>query len=285
MGINGVIEFTNRTLTFVLAIIAIAGFVLAIREKPRRRRVVRLSLLVALSIPAQAVLGGVTVLTHLNPWVVGSHFLLSMAIIAATYAFWRSTFEPSTRDSLPGPLRTLVVVLTAASGAVLVVGTMVTGSGPHAGDANARRNGLDPQAIAQVHADLVFLLVGVAVAAWLALRAVGAGTATVRAGWLVGVILAQGVVGFAQYFTHLPVILVGVHMAGACAVWLATLAVLWAAYPKLAGAGAQAELGAAASPIASVTTPSPASTAKTGVNVPAASRTAPNATGPTAASR
>jgi cytochrome c oxidase assembly protein subunit 15 len=93
MGVHGAIEFGNRTLTFVLAAVAIAAFVLALREHPRRSRVVRLSVLSGLGIPAQALVGGLTVLTHLNPWVVGLHFLASMAVIAATYAFWRSTME------------------------------------------------------------------------------------------------------------------------------------------------------------------------------------------------
>ncbi len=126
--------------------------------------------------------------------------------------------------TVPTPLRALAGVLVAASAAVLVVGTMVTGSGPHAGDADAKRNGLDPESISQAHTDLVFLLVGLSVAIWFAFRAVQARDAAQRAGWLIGIIAAQGLIGFVQYATHLPEILVGAHMAGACAVWLATLA-------------------------------------------------------------
>jgi cytochrome c oxidase assembly protein subunit 15 len=230
MGIHGAIEFGNRTLTFVLALIAIAGFVLARREVPRRRRVVRLSVLAALGIPAQAAIGGLTVLTHLNPWVVGLHFLASAAVIALTYAFWRSTFESDEPPAVtvPGPLWTLVRLLVAASLAVLMVGVVVTGSGPHAGDENARRTGLDPASIAQAHADLVMAFLGLVVATWLALRAVHAEHAASRARLLLLVSLSQGVVGFVQYFTHLPVLVVGIHMAGACLVWLATLSVVWA---------------------------------------------------------
>ncbi len=229
MGIHVMIEFGNRLLTFALALIAGAGFVLALRQRPRRRRVVRLSVLAGLGIPAQAVIGGVTVLTDLNPWVVGCHFLASMAVIAAAYAFWRATTESDEPpvSTVPAPLRWLTALLVAASFAVVVVGTVVTGSGPHAGDANAKRNGLDPQSIAQVHADLVFLLVGVAVATWFAFRAVGSTVTATRAAWLIGIIAAQGLIGFVQYATHLPEILVGVHMAGACGVWLATLATLY----------------------------------------------------------
>jgi heme a synthase len=230
MGINGVIEFGNRMLFFVVAIIAIAGFVLARRQRPARPRVVRLSVLAGLGIPAQAAVGGLTVVTGLNPWVVGAHFLASMAVIAATYAFWVSTGE-SDEPSAPTvalPLRNLTAVLTGVTGAVLIVGTMVTGSGPHAGSEKVARNGIDAQSISQVHADLVFLLIGLAVAAWFAFRAVQAGPATRRTAWFIGIIFAQGLIGFVQYATQLPAVLVGAHMAGACLVWLGTLSVLYA---------------------------------------------------------
>jgi cytochrome c oxidase assembly protein subunit 15 len=251
MGVHGVIEFGNRLLTFALVLIAVAGFVLALRQRPRRRRVVRLSVLAALFIPAQAVVGGITVLTDLNPWVVGLHFLASMAVLVATYAFWRSTTESDETPALsvPGPLWTLVRLLVVASAAVVIVGVMVTGSGPHAGDEDAKRNGLDPQNIAQVHADLVFLLLGLAVATWLALRAVRSAAAR-PAGVFLVIVLAQGLVGFVQYVTHLPALLVGAHMAGACVVWLGTLSVLWAVRPRpavgTAEAGQRAALAAGA---------------------------------------
>lgn len=230
LGMHEAIEFGNRTLTFVLGLIAIAGFVLALRQRPRRRRVVWLSVLAGLGIPAQAFVGGLTVLSQLNPWVVGLHFLASIAVIAATYAFWRSTMESdeAAAVTVPRPLWTLVRLVGMASAAVIAVGVVVTGSGPHAGDEDARRNGLDPESISQLHAELVFLFVGLVVAAWLALKAVGATRAANRAALLLGIALAQGLIGFVQYFTQLPVLLVGLHMAGACAVWLGTLALVWA---------------------------------------------------------
>src|SRR5262249_8987791 len=124
-------------------------------------------------------------------------------------------------DSVAAPLRQLANVVLAAAALTITLGTVVTGSGPHAGDRLARRTGLNPGAVAQLHADGVFLLIGLSVAIWLALRAAGVG-----AGWLVAVEAAQGVVGYAQYRTHLPPLIVGLHLAGACAVWLAALA-LW----------------------------------------------------------
>jgi cytochrome c oxidase assembly protein subunit 15 len=229
MGGHGIIEFSNRMLTFVVGLLAVACVVAALAQRPRRRSLTRLSVLVLAGIPAQAVLGGITVLTHLNPWVVACHFLASIAVIAAAYALWQRSREgdgPPVR-LVPAPLRGLLGTLVAASGAVIVVGAVVTGSGPHAGDAKARRTGLDLVQIAQLHADLVFLLIGLSVAAWFALRAVGAPARAVRAAVvLLGVETAQAAIGFVQYFTHLPILAVGLHMAGACAVWVITLA-LW----------------------------------------------------------
>lgn len=230
MGINGVIEFGNRVLGIVLGLIALACFIAALLQKPRRRSLVLLALAAGLGIPGQGVIGGITVLTDLNPWVVGLHFLLSMALIATTYALWKRTREGDRprRTLVRTPLPTLARLTALVSGAVIVVGVIVTGSGPHAGDENAKRNGLDPATISQAHADLVFLLIGLSVGLWFALRAVKAPAPAIRAaGVLIVVELSQGLIGFVQYFTHLPVILVGAHMLGACLVWVATLSVLW----------------------------------------------------------
>jgi cytochrome c oxidase assembly protein subunit 15 len=225
MGAHGVIEFGNRMITILVTLVAVLGVLAAIGQRPRRARVTRLAVLVLLGIPAQGIVGGITVLTGLNPWIVACHFLVSMAVIAAAYAFWRATGE-SDAPSTATPLRGLALIVTGASAAVLVAGTVVTGSGPHAGDERVARTGLDPATVSQLHADLVVLLLGLAVATFFAMRAVGATDAATRAAWLVAIVLAQGVVGLVQYLTHLPALVVGLHMAGACAVWLATLALL-----------------------------------------------------------
>jgi cytochrome c oxidase assembly protein subunit 15 len=229
MGVHGAIEFGNRLLTFVLVAIALACFVAALLQRPRRRSLILLSFAIGLGIPGQGVVGGFTVLTDLNPWVVGLHFLLSMALVAGAYSLWKREAEGDgpPRSLVPAPLRTLARLTALVSAAVIVLGVVVTGSGPHAGDADAKRNGLDPAAASQAHADLVFLLIGLSVALWFALRAVDAPRAAVRAaGVLVLVELGQGLIGFVQYFTQLPVLLVGAHMLGATLVWIATLATL-----------------------------------------------------------
>jgi cytochrome c oxidase assembly protein subunit 15 len=243
MGVHGAIEFGNRMLTIVLTVIVALGVLCALLQPrtgatpPARRRVIRFAVANLATIPAQAVLGGLLVLSQLNPWVVACHFLFSIAIIALAYEFWAATRvlisgrpQPDTlAGSAAGEallVRTLVRLVLLATAAVIVVGTVVTGSGPHAGDAKARRTGLDPGAVAQLHADLVFLLVGLAIATALVLRVIATRTpaarpAATRAWWLLGIVLGQGVVGFVQYATHLPVLIVGVHLAGACAVWVA----------------------------------------------------------------
>ncbi|WFE31138.1 COX15/CtaA family protein [Micromonospora sp. WMMD975] len=235
MGVHGVIEFGNRLLTFAVGIIALAVVLAVLAQRPRRRGLLPLAVGVLLGIPAQAVVGGITVLTNLNPWVVGLHFLASMAVIAAAYALWRRTGEPDgpVTPTVPAPLRTLAWITAVVTAAVLVVGTWVTGSGPHAGDHGAARNGLDPEAISQVHADGVFLLIGLSVALLFAFRAVGAQRAARAAGVLLAVELGQGLIGFVQYFTHLPAALVAAHMLGSCLVLLATLGVLWSTRERL----------------------------------------------------
>jgi len=253
MGIHGAIEFGNRLLTFVLVLIALACFIAALMEYPRRKSLIVLALAGGLGIPGQGVVGGLTVLTNLNPWVVGLHFLLSMTLIALAYALWKRTREGDRprRSLVPAPLPALARLTALVSAAVIVLGVIVTGSGPHAGDEQAKRNNLDPELVAQAHADLVFLLIGLSVALWFALRATKARAAAIRAaGALIVVELAQGLIGFVQYFTHLPVVLVAAHMLGACLVWVATLNVLWSlrerptdeALPTPATEPAQADL-------------------------------------------
>jgi cytochrome c oxidase assembly protein subunit 15 len=222
MGVHSAIEFGNRALTFVLAAIAVATFVVAWRSGRRDLRVLALAL--ALSIPAQAVIGGITVLTDLNPWVVSFHLLCSMAIIGLAVLFLRRIDHPSPGVAR-GPVVRLAWATFASAWAVLYVGTVVTGSGPHAGDVHSPRNGLDPQEVSQLHADLVFLFVGLTVG--LLVASLAGGRADVRRPILVLLVieLAQGTAGFVQYFTGLPVVVVGFHMLGAS---LVSAAVTWA---------------------------------------------------------
>ena len=223
LDLHEAIEFGNRMLTFVLTAIAVATFVAAWNTGRRDLRL--LALFLGLDIPAQAVVGGMTVLSDLNPWVVSFHLLCSMAIIGLAVLFLRRIDQPA-----PLPATGAVVWLAwatfAAAWVVLYVGTVVTGSGPHAGDIDAPRNGLDPLQVSQLHADAVFLLIGLTIGLLLAVHAVG-GTAEARRAVVVllAIELAQGTIGFVQYFTDLPELLVGFHMLGAA---LVSAAVTWA---------------------------------------------------------
>jgi cytochrome c oxidase assembly protein subunit 15 len=189
--------------------------------------VVRLAIPQSLAILGQAVLGGITVRTGLNPWTVAAHLLLSVAIVYAAYALWVRTGEGDGPRvfAVARPLVWLARTLTAATAAVIVAGTVVTGSGPHSGAKAASRTGLDLGAVTQLHADLVFLLLGLTAAAWLAFRAAGYGERPVLV--LLGVELAQGVLGFVQYALKLPIVAVELHVIGATILWIAALAVLF----------------------------------------------------------
>lgn len=225
LGWHGAIEFGNRMVTFLLAAVAIATFVVAWRYG--RRSLTRLAFVLALGVPAQAVIGGVTVLTDLNPWIVAFHLLVSLAMIGVAVVLLRRIDEG---DGPPVPLvadgTTWLVRATFLTGwAVLYVGTVVTGSGPHAGDIDSPRNNLDPRALSQLHTDVVFLLLGLTVAAVLVLRTVDAPERARRAASALLVVeLAQGLVGFVQYFSDLPVGLVTLHLLGAA---LTSAALTW----------------------------------------------------------
>lgn len=230
LGINGVIEFGNRMLTYVLIAVAIATFIAVWRWSGADRSMRRLVILMGLGIPFQGVIGGITVLTDLNPWIVSLHLLLSMALVAASVLL-----IVRVRGTGVEPVDAVHVWLVRTTYAVLWVvvylGTIVTGSGPHAGDAKAPRNGLDPADISQLHTDAVFLLVGLTAGCWLALRA-SAPVAAWAALIVLVVELAQGLIGFVQYATDLPIALVAAHLVGAAILIAAGTHLLLVASPK-----------------------------------------------------
>lgn len=219
LDLHSAIEFGNRLLTFVLTAVAIAAFLAALGHSRRHSRpdLVRLAVIIGLGIPAQAVLGGITVLTQLNPWIVGAHLLVSLAIVSVCTLFLDRLRRGSRREPRPGRRGVLAWTTYGVAWLVFAIGTVVTGSGPHAGDAATPRNGLDPLELSQLHADAVFLLLGLTIAAVILFRSHAARL-------LLWVILAQGLVGFVQYFTDLPILLVGIHLLGT---GVAAAAVTW----------------------------------------------------------
>ncbi len=212
LGIHGAIEFGNRMLTFVLSAVAVLCFLAALGA--RHRRAIRLSVVIGLGIPLQAVIGGITVLTDLNPWIVAGHFLLSMAIIMVCIALLDELRSPDRGPAPPLP-RALARATLAVGWVVLYLGTVVTGAGPHAGDTESPRNGVDPATVSQVHAVSVYVLVALTLALLVvALRGGHRWLATVT-GLVLLIEVLQGTLGWVQYALDLPVGLVALHMLGA----------------------------------------------------------------------
>lgn len=247
-GVARLIEFGNRMLTFAVLVIAILALISVLRPELLDRLATRTHLvsrnnfvevpptpkaakLLAAAVLAgiflQALLGGVTVLLDLHPATVAGHFLLSMATIAAAFVLYDRAGRHQRAASTPvrGELQTLSTILVVTAIVVLVLGTLVTGTGPHSGDADVvRRFAFDPRTISWIHADMVLLFIGLTLALLFGARMTNSPAPVVQAAWiLLAVCLMQGVIGYAQYFSGLPVPLVSIHMLGACLVWLATL--------------------------------------------------------------
>lgn len=230
-GTAKIIEFGNRLLTFVVGIAALALLVLALRY---RRRLALAAALPLLGTIAQAVLGGITVLTRLHPATVAAHFLLSMLLIAAsTMLLYRlGEVDGPVGRRLSAPLRGLAYGLAGMGAVAVILGTVVTGAGPHAGDADeAVRFAVDIRTVSTLHAEAVVAFCGLLIGYLVALAASGVASSNrgaLRAARLVLVItLAQGALGYVQYFTGVPRLLVGIHMLGA-ALFVCALTVLLA---------------------------------------------------------
>ncbi|WP_394940872.1 heme A synthase [Psychromicrobium sp. YIM B11713] len=220
MGIHGFIEFGNRTLTFVLAVVAAAMLISLLRIRKERPEMFWLSFGLLASIPAQGILGGITVLTKLNPWVVGLHFLVSATLVVLSMLLVNRAYSrpPESQKPVRSTLRQLALTSAVLVYLAVILGVAVTGSGPHAGDANAPRNGLDPELITRIHALPVYLLVACTLLLIVLCWKRGRGDLVRSAAlWLLAGVLLQAVIGFTQYFTGLPILLVGLHMLGAAA--------------------------------------------------------------------
>ncbi|RHA40488.1 COX15/CtaA family protein [Cellulomonas rhizosphaerae] len=219
MSINPLIEFGNRTLTGVLLVIAVLVALLVGTDRSRPRSFRWLAAAPLLGVLAQAVIGGITVLFHLNPAIVAVHLLISMTLVAlSTWLMFRYREGDGPTTSLVDPTtRTLVRVLVALTVVVLTLGVVVTGAGPHSGDENVGyRFAVDPWLMAKVHAASVWAFLAVLAVVVVRLRRAGArGRLWTSAVLLVVVTLAQGVIGYVQLYTGLPIWLVNLHMLGA----------------------------------------------------------------------
>lgn len=230
MGYHGAIEFGNRMLTYVLCAAVGWAIIAARAQKPWRRSLTRLGWGQFWLVLANAVLGGIVVLVGLNPYTVAAHYLLNSALIAVATVMWQRTREG---DTSPRPLVGVSVVqltriLVVVSGVLLTVGTVVTGAGPHPGDSReVERIPIDWETVAKLHAVLAWVVVTLTFALWFVLKAVEAPKAPLdRTRDLFVVLLAQGILGYVQYFMDVPAVLVALHMLGSGLMWIAVLRLL-----------------------------------------------------------
>ncbi|NQX33728.1 heme A synthase [Herbiconiux sp. VKM Ac-2851] len=236
LGIHGFIEFANRALTGVL-IVAVGWAIVAARlQKPRVRSMTRLAWSQFWLVVANAIAGGVTVRTDLNPWVVAMHFVMAMALLTTTTLTWhRAHRGQSAAVHIPRGVGLLAWVLVAVTAVLIIVGTLVTGTGPHAGDsADVPRMPFVWEHVTVAHGILgtLSLVLGVAVLV-LVSRVPGATLARRRAATFVAVVLLQAVLGVAQALLGLPEWMVVLHLLGSALVWVGALRVLLDVHPQL----------------------------------------------------
>src|SRR5215831_12901314 len=228
------IEFGNRLVTVAITLIAVVVLVAAWRFRPGGRRrpdLVWLAAAQPAGIVAQALLGGIVVLTKLNPATVALHFLASIAVLAAAVALHVRCTEGTgpARPLVRADLRLLCYALLAVVAAMLAAGTVVTGTGPLAGAGAVPRFHLPLTGVTQFHADIGWLLGGLAIPLAVGLRLTAAPARAVRLGWvLLALIGLQGAVGYTQYFTGLPAGLVWFHVVGSTLIWIAVLELMFA---------------------------------------------------------
>ena len=215
--LNVWIEFGNRLLTFVLVIASVVVIIAVLKSKRKDLR--GLAIGQFLGIFGQGILGGITVLTDLNPIPVAGHLLLSIILIAGATSLYSRRYLPAVFVEAESLTSKISKAHIAISFLVIVLGTIVTGSGPHAGDAQAKRFGFDIRTVAWMHADVVIFLLGLTLAFYVAQGTSAQTKKTIKTFTVIA--LAQGAIGYVQYFTGIPEVLVAAHLLGATLVWIA----------------------------------------------------------------
>ncbi len=223
-GFHKWIEFGNRLLTFVLAAIAIAVLIYGVRKFRNNTKLLLLSAAPIIGTIFQAVLGGITVLTSLNPFTVMAHFLVSILLVAlSVILIWKSEHPTNTQKikSLPDSANNLIQSALGVGFIVIILGTITTGSGPHAGDEISARFNLDVRSMAWLHADAVWLFIGLLVGSLVMIRVLKIRSELSKNLYLVTLIAGlQALVGYSQWFTGLPWALVAVHVGLAVLLWI-----------------------------------------------------------------
>ena len=224
---HAMVEFVNRVVTGLVSVVVVVAVLGSMRRTPRRPDLTRYSLGLVAGVVGQIVLGGLTVLFDLAPQLVMGHFLLSMVLLWCAVVLHHRAGRPDDDVIVVASDPELVRVsrvLMAAAAVAIVLGTVVTGAGPHSGDETAVRLGVDPREAARLHGiSVIILLLLVLYTVWGMRRTQAPPALLRRAEVLVGVLVAQTAVGYAQYFTGIPPLLVGIHIAGAAAVWVAVV--------------------------------------------------------------
>ncbi len=226
VSFHPLVEFSNRMVSVVVTVVSIATFLSALAPRVRRRDLVWLSSGLLAGLAGQIVIGGIVVLTKLNPYWVALHFLLTLAILAdAIVLYEHAARGDRVVGHLVGPeLRWLVRLLLATITALVMAGTTVTGSGPHAGGPGAQRIQLPFRDLAELHADVALFLIGLTLATLFALHQARApGSVQRRARTFLEILFVQGSLGYTQYFLHDNALVVGFHLAGATAAWTAII--------------------------------------------------------------
>ena len=218
-GFHKYIEFGNRLLTFVVLFASVALLITAVISKVKK--LIIWSALPLLGTLLQAILGGITVLTGLNPFTVMFHFLLSIILVAIStliYRFWSKDKPLKINSSI---IRNYIKFFTLSGFIVIILGTITTGSGPHSGDEIAARFNIDTRTIAWIHADSVLLFIGLLVGLIILVRTNKELNSLARLlNSLIILCLIQGLIGYTQWFTNLPWILVGFHVLGSVLIWI-----------------------------------------------------------------
>ncbi len=219
-GFHKYIEFGNRTLTFLVLAISIALFVFTLLYE--KRNIIVWSILPLIGTLLQAILGGITVLTGLHPITVMAHFLLSIILVGISVKIYNYFNGQNDSQSLPKIVDNYVKIVTLVGLAVITLGTVTTGSGPHSGDELAARFNLDIRVIAWIHADTVLLFIGLIVGLLVITKLNSESNHLYKMTRTLFIIcLLQGFIGYVQWFNNLPWVLVSFHVIGAVITWIA----------------------------------------------------------------
>ena len=234
MGIHGAIEFGNRLLAVALAILGVCIALLLWKGRKQRPDLFWLNIGLLAIVPVQAVVGGITVWTKLNPWVVAGHFVPSAVAVGVAAYFVRRTYDTGVhlKFKAPAPLPTLGWIILGLTAIVVIFGVLTTGAGPHSGSTISTRNNLDNIWITRLHAAPVWLLVIATIFALVIARKKAQTAMIAPLIVLLIVEIAQGIIGYVQYFLGVPELLVALHMVGLSATIAASVAVLDSAYPR-----------------------------------------------------